>query len=373
MSRSRLMMIAVFGLLLWPAGRAFAGDAASDRAEFDQTYSHFKDLLNQCAKLQDSFAAADPAQRAALQQQFNALVKEGNAMRPKLKTEAEKVYIADPKDKDIANLMYAMVIGSMRADEYEEVLRVGKLLIEHNYPRDELYNLAGTAAFFVNDFDDAEKYLKTSEANHSIDQRGMNLLQDIPEYRGKWAREQKFRAAEAKADDLPRVRLTIADHAGHVKGDIVVELFENEAPNTVANFISLVNKQFYDGLNFHRVLPGFMAQGGDPKGDGSGGPGYHIADECFRPDHREHFRGSLSMAHAAEKNTGGSQFFINFTPTAHLDGIHTVFGRVIEGMDVLTQIQRIDPDHPSPIQPDKILKAEVIRKRPHIYSPEKLP
>ena len=171
-------------------------------------------------------------------------------------------------------------------------------------------------------------------------------MEQIPEYRRKWARELEFRAAEAKADDLPRVKLTISDSTGKkIKGEIVVELFENEAPNTVANFVSLVNKPFFDGLKFHRVLPGFMAQGGDPKGDGTGGPGYHIADECFQPNHRDHFRGSLSMAHAAARDTGGSQFFINFTPTAHLDGLHTVFGRLIEGMEVLSKIQRVDPEH----------------------------
>ena len=109
------------------------------------------------------------------------------------------------------------------------------------------------------------------------------------------------------------------------KGDIEVELFENEAPNTVANFITLVEKGFYNGLSFHRVLPNFMAQGGDPKGDGTGGPGYTIADECSGPNHRLHFRGSLSMAKEARPDTGGSQFFITFVPTSHLDGIHTVF------------------------------------------------
>jgi cyclophilin family peptidyl-prolyl cis-trans isomerase len=169
------------------------------------------------------------------------------------------------------------------------------------------------------------------------------------------------------------VQLTIADGAGHVKGQVVVELFENEAPNTVANFISLVEKHVYDGLTFHRVLPGFMAQGGDPAGDGTGGPGYHIADECKAQNHRDHFRGSLSMAHSSEPNSNGSQFFICFVPTTHLDGQHTVFGRVIEGMDVVDQIQRIDPAHSNAIRPDQILKAVVLRKRPHAYEPQKLP
>lgn len=373
MPRFRILILAFAALLLWPAAHALADDAKTDRAEFDRTYAHFRDLLEQSSKLQDSFAAAAPDQKAELQQKFTAVVHEGNELIPKLKQQAIKVYLANPKDQDIANLIYAMGISAMRGDEYEEVVRIAKLLLDHNYSRDTLYNVAGTAAFFISDFDDAETWLNIAKNNKTLDpQRGESILESIPEYRQKWARELGFRAAEARADDLPRVKLTIADYKGHVKGDVVIELFENEAPNTVANFVSLVNKGFYDGLKFHRVLPGFMAQGGDPKGDGTGGPGYHIADECYQANHREHFRGSISMAHAAEKNTGGSQFFINFAPTAHLDGIHTVFGRVIEGMDVITHLQRIDPDHPSPVQPDKILKAEVIRKRAHVYSPKTL-
>ena len=104
-----------------------------------------------------------------------------------------------------------------------------------------------------------------------------------------------------------------------------------------------MEKKFYDGLTFHRVIPGFMAQGGDPKGDGTGGPGYTIPDECYQENHRNHFRGSLSMANTGQRDTGGSQFFLTFVPTAHLDGKHTVFGRVIEGMDVLAKLQRCEP------------------------------
>src|SRR5690606_2930191 len=131
--------------------------------------------------------------------------------------------------------------------------------------------------------------------------------------------------------------------------------------------ITLVEDQFYDGLTFHRVLPHFMAQGGDPNGDGSGGPGYEIPCECYKPEARMHFRGSLSMAHAG-RDTGGSQFFITFLPTAHLNGRHTVFGRVIEGLDVLDQLQRRDPESASAPEPDKIVKAEVLRKRDHEYT-----
>ena len=140
----------------------------------------------------------------------------------------------------------------------------------------------------------------------------------------------------------------------------------------MANFISLVKKGFYNGLTFHRVLAGFMAQGGDPTGTGSGGPGYSIACECYRPDYRQHFRGTLSMAHAG-RDTGGSQFFLTFVPTPHLDGKHTAFGRVVDGMDVLAKIQRRDPGDAEAPRPDKIIEAKVLRKRPHEYVPKKMP
>jgi len=122
------------------------------------------------------------------------------------------------------------------------------------------------------------------------------------------------------------------------KGSIVLELFEEDAPNTVANFVKLVNDGFYNGIKFHRVIPNFVIQGGCPKGDGTGGPGYTIKCEI---NSRKHKTGTLSMAHAG-KDTGGSQFFIAHSPQPHLDGVHTVFGQVTEGMDVVNSIKQGD-------------------------------
>lgn len=110
------------------------------------------------------------------------------------------------------------------------------------------------------------------------------------------------------------------------KGVMWIKLYNEETPNTVANFAALVNDGYYNGLNFHRVIPGFMAQGGCPTGTGTGGPGWAIACETALNTHR-HVKGTLSMAHAGP-NTGGSQFFICFASTPHLDGVHTVFGGI---------------------------------------------
>ena len=121
------------------------------------------------------------------------------------------------------------------------------------------------------------------------------------------------------------------------KGTINLDLFEQDAPNTVANFVKLSKEGFYDGLNFHRVIPNFMIQGGCPEGTGTGGPGYKIKCEI---NENRHQAGSLSMAHAG-KDTGGSQFFICHEAQPHLDGIHTVFGKT-EDMDVVNKIEKGD-------------------------------
>lgn len=128
------------------------------------------------------------------------------------------------------------------------------------------------------------------------------------------------------------------------KGDIFIELFYNETPNTVANFATLANEGFYNNLNFHRVIAGFMAQGGCPDGTGAGGPEWAIKCEVDA-DKQVHNKGSLSMAHAG-RDTGGSQFFICFVPCPHLDGNHTVFGEINENDDesfeVLDSIRQYD-------------------------------
>jgi peptidyl-prolyl cis-trans isomerase B (cyclophilin B) len=126
------------------------------------------------------------------------------------------------------------------------------------------------------------------------------------------------------------------------KGDMTIELYEKDAPKTVENFTTLIQKGYYNGLTFHRVLPDFVIQGGCPDGTGAGGPGYAIDCE-LDGDNQYHDRGVLSMAHAG-RNTGGSQFFVchSRNNTAHLDGNHTCFGKVVEGLDLIDVIKEGD-------------------------------
>ncbi|MGE5249837.1 MAG: peptidylprolyl isomerase [Bacteroidota bacterium] len=128
------------------------------------------------------------------------------------------------------------------------------------------------------------------------------------------------------------------------KGTIVLDLFADKAPNTVNNFVFLAREGFYDGTIFHRVIADFMAQGGDPTGTGSGGPGYRFGDE-FDPGLKHDKPGVLSMANAGP-GTNGSQFFITHVPTPWLNGKHSIFGQVVEGMDVLMSIPPRDPGRP---------------------------
>jgi cyclophilin family peptidyl-prolyl cis-trans isomerase len=136
-------------------------------------------------------------------------------------------------------------------------------------------------------------------------------------------------------------------------GKFKIELFSDKAPLTVGNFIKLVDKGFYNGLIFHRVIPNFMIQAGCPHGTGRGGPGYTIRDE-FHPALKHNAKGILSMANAGP-DTGGSQFFITVAPTPWLDGHHSIFGKVIEGMDVVESISKVNKD-----RNDKPLKDVVI-------------
>lgn len=141
---------------------------------------------------------------------------------------------------------------------------------------------------------------------------------------------------------------------------IVIELEPKIAPNTVANFVSLVKQGFYDGLIFHRVIPGFMVQGGDPLGNGTGGPGYSIEGEFTAngfENNMKHERGVISMARATDPNSAGSQFFIMVEEAPHLDGEYAAFGKVIEGMEILDTIVSVERD-----QMNKPLKDQVMEK-----------
>ena len=347
--------------------------------EFERVFSQWKALLTEMRQLKLEYRTAESDRKTEIKTRFGQLIDQGEAMAPQLIEAARQAYAEAPNANEaLGTLLLDVVEYESRAENYEAVLPVAEALIKGEFPDKSVYAWAGLAALVTGEIDAAEKHFKAAEENDAF--KALNLLDSqhqlrgigdfygelIPYYREAWPKEQQIRAAEAEADDLPRVLLLTN------KGEIELEMFENEAPNTVANFISLVEKGYYNGLTFHRVLPGFMAQGGCPDGTGGGGPGYTIPCECTKPNHRLHFRGSLSMAKTPAPDTGGSQFFLTFTPTRHLDGEHTAFGRVVRGIEVLSKLQRRNPEAPNPPEPDKIVEAKVLRKRDHQYVPKKV-
>ena len=207
------------------------------------------------------------------------------------------------------------------------------------------HNYSGAESMLLTKFKDIPEHI----AKPRIERYGKafkELAQTWP------AEEERFAKEPA---DLPKVEIETD------KGKMVITLFEDDCPNTVASFITLVEKGFYDGTVFHRVVPHFVVQGGDPDGTGSGGPGYSIKREATRL----HFRGSIGMARSADPDSAGSQFYfcLSAATTHHLDNGYCVFGRVSQGLEVMDALRL----------GSKIIKARVLSKRAHEYKVEKLP
>ena len=373
--------------------------AAQAKAAFDAKFNEYKAVLREVEQLRSQYQTADAANRKKLNEQLTGHLAHAQSLINGVVDAAMEAYrLAPNADPQITGLLIAVAehyaIGrdaegqmghpsgtTFGGDQYEKALPIINLLREGGADKGELPVWGFLSAFATNNYELAEQYLNKAIENRAFQQTAgpvdparkrakeaaMGYAQVLDQYRTLWARESEVREKEAAADDLPRVKLTTT------KGEITLELFENEAPQSVANFLTLVKQGFYDGSPFHRVLPGFMAQGGAKTEDGEGGPGYTIRCECQEPDARMHFRGSLSMAHRGP-DTGSSQFFLTFVPTTHLDGKHTVFGRVIDGMAVLGDLTRRNPQDPPPHPTaDRIIKAEVLRDRGHEYSFERLP
>jgi len=356
-------------------------------------FNEYRELAKKLTAMKIEYQDAKPERRQEIDSLYSDLYKQGLALHNKSIDLALDAYDETPnRNPSVINLLYSTVGYEFNRENYEESVRIFKRLAKSGIDKDaeRFYVFAGFAAMLTMNYAEAEEWLNRggesgelgklleswvqSKAGSDRVQTMQSQLRSMGVTKAAWAKEQEIRKAEAEAGKndpakkLPRVELLTS------KGRIVLELFENEAPNTVANFISLVERGFYNGTVFHRVLPNFMAQGGDPTGTGRGGPGYAIDCECGNrfPNARQHFRGSISMANAGP-NTNGSQFFLTFVPTSFLDGRHTVFGRVVEGMEVLSEIQRFDPSNEEAIIPelDKIIEAKVLNKRNHAYEVRK--
>ncbi|MFM9059738.1 MAG: peptidylprolyl isomerase [Planctomycetaceae bacterium] len=348
--------------------KATPADPAAARAEFEAADAEMKRVVGELAILQAKWHQPG-ADRPTLEKKFDALATEGQAIGRRLEAAAAALLQVDPRHAAARKICGATVAAALRGDDPARALATASAMTDAGVADPDVLVMAATAATILSRLDEADDLLKKAVGAGAPAARIAELEESIAKSRDKVAAEMRRREAQAAADDLPRVKLATS------AGDLLVELFEDDAPNTVANFVSLVERGYYDGTPFHRVIGGFMAQGGDPTGTGRGGPGHAIACECDLPTARKHFFGSLSMAHAGP-NTGGSQFFLTFAPTEHLDGKHTVFGRVIEGFDALPRFARTQDAQGrtvAGIEPDRIVKATMVRKRNHPYEPRTLP
>jgi peptidyl-prolyl cis-trans isomerase B (cyclophilin B) len=315
--------------------------------------------------------AATSDEKRTVRNQYVDLIREFEVkIYPEILDLAAKIFEKDEGDLDAGEIVMRESFNNNDFDRSAEIS--SKLLTAGRKTKDAL-SMGAVSQFALHNFEQASAIFAEAQKVNRLDLRYETYIESAAKYQELWKTEQELRAKEDALEGdaaLPRIQFETS------KGKIVFELFEDHAPNTVANAISLVEGGKYDGIGFHRVINGFMAQGGDPNtldddpsNDGYGGPGYSIKCECIEEGTRMHFRGSLSMAHSGQ-DTGGSQFFITHLPTDWLNartepdrGGHTVFGRVIEGMKVAASLRK----------GDKISKATVLRKRPHEYKPETTP
>jgi cyclophilin family peptidyl-prolyl cis-trans isomerase len=397
------------------------GESAGPAAANDELEKQFQALLDLRARAQGRVLARD--ERARLETRLNKdlasfekELKRARQARPKdtvpewLTGELLLLIGGHPTEEILPRLTLAVERGLQRPRLFASLARAQT---EGNQPvaafrsAAKALDLDGKDRYAWNAFTRAafniEKFAEVADRLERVftDQRpawAEEMHSAARDWQKRWQAEQKRRLSEQKADDLPRVRLVIEhrrfarDASGNAlttvestgKGEVILELFEDQAPAAVASFLTLVEQKVYDGTRFYLAQPAGLVAGGDPKSrtgdpgdDGTGSPGYFIPDEFTRPDARGHFRGSLSLVNNGPKTTG-CQFFITLVPIREMDGQFTVFGRVIKGQEV---IDRITPGRTNRqvgrygriIPGDLLLRAEVIRKRAHEYRVTKLP
>ena len=329
-------------------------------------------------RLYVTMPVGDPDRQKDYLKKIDQLAAKNEELRTQLSKAAIESFRRAPEgNPDAARFVYKTVMAKLDPRNPSEKFDpkgaqdIGYMMLEglkdpkawpESIDRPNLIYQVFRASFSVEDFQSANEMLTLLESENAISPNS-SLRTQLSNSTQKWEREILIRRFEKNTDDLPRVKLETLD------GDIVVELFENHAPQTVANFISLVEKKFFDELEFFHVETGVLAKTGCPQNLGTSDAGYRIANELKREQIRDHFAGSLSMVTDAD-GTAGSQLQISIMPDMNdnLDGKHTVFGRVIEGMDVVYGLKSKQQKKSSE-NASQIVKATVLRKRDKVYQP----
>ena len=360
------------------AGHDHAVDGSSELQVYDfepkteelkKHLSELREVLKQMREVIVDFNTNEiPSQDAAFEDKWLELEAKGKTIYEKFLLASLAEYKSGENDAPaLKDMLRATLKQRVEQDFYGNLFDIGLALWESGQQDNELLGLICMAGYGEGRLEEVKEFLKSWSGTDEIPVAMVQVNEQIDEIVELWKEELEIRAQEESGEPLPRALIKTT------RGNIEVVLYEDQAPETVANFISLAEQGFYENLLFHRVIQHFMAQGGCPNGDGSGGPGYRIYSEGDRPDARRFFRGTLGMAMTDEPNSAGSQFFITFLPTPHLNEGFTAFGRVTSGFDVLASLARINPEEKdeskAPVMPDEIREIVITQKRDHEYKP----
>jgi peptidylprolyl isomerase len=351
-------------------------DFRAEQERFEATMHEWRELLVDLHREMILFHnSSDPAKSSTHRENYRQLEVRGWMYYDRAFRSALELVRHAPRESYAAAQFLVLAVNDRYAtDLYEMTGEGAEQLLRIQADMDRLAEIAAVSYVAVGQFDKAEPFMTEALQSTELKPEDRLVLMEYNALRELWQQEREQREVDAQRDDLPRVRLRTN------RGTMVLELFEDQAPNTVANFIYMVERGELDNLPFYQVLPGQVAMVGDST-DAS--TGYCIPDEHTRENRRHIFRGSLVMAklpdtesedRMAVPNSGGRQFFIAMKPLPVHDREHTVFGRIIEGMHVLSAVNRVNPleedeDKPQP-DPDVVVDAEVIRKRRAEYRPQ---
>lgn len=358
-----------------------AGDDSELGKAYLAAFNRFREATVDLNQVQINFhLATDFSQpfRNRINQEWRDKIHDSNVAKENWIKAASEVYSSDPeKYVTLGETLCEMLLADVELDRMDGWLEAAKAIVNaKKLDREEVLVAAGLVAYANSDFDFTEECINRSQGQNGLPVVKPRYIAEIDSLRQKWVRELEFRRQEAEKNDNPRVELLTS------KGRMLVELYEDAAPETVKSFIYLIEAGYFNRKTFFRVEKHVCAQTGCEKGDGTGNAGYTIANESERPDHRDHFRGSLAIALGADAKTGqvipesgGAQFYFAFLPMPHLDGKHTVFGRVVEGQETMNffrvmNLSDAEQRKDTSKNPDLILSAKVVRKRDTVYRPK---
>ena len=356
------------------------GAQADLKREFDQLLADWKQCAKDATVANQKFMICDSDEADGFRQKWFRAIESGRAKFDGLLPIAVgRMQSESPADPEVLGFLVLVLEMRYEVGDYDGAYDLGKTMLAVTPDAPGLLIRQAFSTFAINQFDECLNLINQIEEKiGGVPPELESVARSIQSQVEAWKQESELRAIEAKSDDLPRVELVL--DVGGITRTVTIELFENEAPGTVANFISLVERGFYKDRAFFRVINHLEATAGCPDDNGNGNPGYFVRGEASSPTARKHFRGSIGMVNMNETSDEGSQFYITFAPNPDLNGRSTVFGRVLEGQSAIDRISRTHEilvaekklqEIPN-IVPTRIESARVLRKRDHEYLPDKI-